>query len=78
MEFFIIKFKKDIKKYSKVVHLTFFGNKSTKIKHWWRKSMKFILIFPPQAVGIVTDEIIRNYIANQFTEGEDGIFKIEE
>lgn len=29
-------------------------------------------------VGTVTDEIIRNYIANQFTEGKDDIFKIEE
>lgn len=29
-------------------------------------------------VGTVTEEIIRNYIANQFNEGKDEIFKIEE
>ena len=29
-------------------------------------------------VGTVTDEIIRNYIANQFNEGKDEIFRIEE
>ncbi|MFD1363241.1 IS200/IS605 family transposase [Lentibacillus salinarum] len=29
-------------------------------------------------VGTVTEEIIRNYIANQFNEGGDDIFKIEE
>ncbi|MFZ3591551.1 IS200/IS605 family transposase [Bacillus sp. DJP31] len=29
-------------------------------------------------VGNVTEEIIRNYIANQFSEGKDEIFKIEE
>lgn len=29
-------------------------------------------------VGTVTDEIIRSYIANQFNEGNDEIFRIEE
>ena len=29
-------------------------------------------------VGTVTEEIIRNYIANQFNEGNDEIFRIEE
>ena len=29
-------------------------------------------------VGTVTEEIIRNYIANQFNEGKDEIFRIEE
>jgi len=29
-------------------------------------------------VGNVTEEIIRNYIANQFNEGKDEIFRIEE
>ncbi|WP_319022561.1 IS200/IS605 family transposase [Oceanobacillus oncorhynchi] len=29
-------------------------------------------------VGTVTEEIIRNYIANQFNENKDDIFKIEE
>jgi putative transposase len=29
-------------------------------------------------VGTVPEEIIRNYIANQFSEGKDEIFRIEE
>jgi putative transposase len=29
-------------------------------------------------VGTVTEEIIRNYIANQFDEGKDELFRIEE
>ncbi|RFA32479.1 IS200/IS605 family transposase, partial [Virgibacillus dokdonensis] len=29
-------------------------------------------------VGTVTEEIIRNYIANQFNEGKDEKFRIEE
>ena len=29
-------------------------------------------------VGTVTEEIIRNYIANQFSEGKDEIFRIDE
>lgn len=29
-------------------------------------------------IGTVTEEIIRNYIANQFNEGRDKIFKIED
>ncbi|SHG99190.1 IS200/IS605 family transposase, partial [Virgibacillus chiguensis] len=29
-------------------------------------------------VGTVTEEIIRNYIENQFNEGKDEIFRIEE
>ena len=29
-------------------------------------------------VGTVTEDIIRNYIANQFSEEKNGIFKIEE
>ncbi|MEC1789769.1 transposase, partial [Schinkia azotoformans] len=29
-------------------------------------------------VGTVTEEIIRNYIANQFNEERNDIFKIEE
>jgi putative transposase len=29
-------------------------------------------------VGTVTEEIIRNYIANQFSEGKDEVFRIDE
>jgi len=29
-------------------------------------------------IGTVTEEIIRNYITNQFNEGKDEIFKIDE